>query len=148
MTLPYPLRQSSEVTADFRQAVVKILADCDITGDDATQLSKLKVRAISADLKRPVRFSWTKLVAVDDVLYGVLRFDKKSVVVSKQQLSDEFLNGFCVCEETPKVEQTAIFCLTERNAEEDGEQDGARTHPCLTLLEMEKQPDSDPLCFT
>ena len=25
---------------------------------------------------------------------------------------------------------------------------GARTHPCLTLLEMGKLPDRDPLCFT
>ena len=147
MTLPYPLRQSSEVTADFRQAVVKILADCDITGDDATQLSKLKVRAISADLKRPVRFSWTKLVAVDDVLYGVLRFDKKSVVVSKQQLSDEFLNGFRASEETQKVEEIAVcseadvdavwqvlFCLTEYDTEEDGEQGGGEDEHLLSAV--------------
>ena len=25
---------------------------------------------------------------------------------------------------------------------------GARTYPCLTLLEMGKLPDRDPLCFT
>ena len=62
---------------------------------------------------------------------------EKGAVISKQQLSDEFLNGFCVCEETPKVEQTAVcletyvdaiwqvlFCLTEHNGEEDGEQCG------------------------
>ena len=59
--------------------------------------------------------------------------------------SDEFLDGFRACEETPKVEETAVcsetdvddvwqalFCLTEHDAEEDGEQCGARTHPCLT----------------
>ena len=33
---------------------------------------------------------------------------EKGSVVSKQQLSDEFLNGFHVCGETPKVEETAI----------------------------------------
>ena len=59
---------------------------------------------------------------------------KKGAVVSKQQLSDEFLNGFRACEEMPKVEETAVcsetdvdafwqvlFCLTEHDAEEDGE---------------------------
>ena len=33
---------------------------------------------------------------------------EKGTVISKQQLSDEFLNGFYACKETPKVEQTAI----------------------------------------
>ena len=60
---------------------------------------------------------------------------KKGTVVSKQQLSDEFLDGFRVCEETPKIEEIAVFsktdvdavwqvlfCLTEHDAEEDGEQ--------------------------
>ena len=60
---------------------------------------------------------------------------KKGAVVSKQQLSDEFLDGFRACEETPTVEKTAVcsetdvdavwqvvFCLTEHNAEEGGEQ--------------------------
>ena len=60
---------------------------------------------------------------------------EKGAVVSKQQLSDEFLDGFHACEEMRKVEETAIcsetdvnavwqvlFCLTEHDAEEDGEQ--------------------------
>ena len=60
---------------------------------------------------------------------------EKGAVVSKQQLSDEFLDGFHVCKEMRKVEETAIysetdvnavwqvlFCLTEHDAEEDGEQ--------------------------
>ena len=57
---------------------------------------------------------------------------EKGTVVSKQQLSDEFLNGFHACKETWKVEQTAVcsemdvdaiwqvlFCFMEYNAEED-----------------------------
>ena len=60
---------------------------------------------------------------------------EKGAVVSKQQLSDEFLDGFRACEETPKVEEAAVcsetdvdavwqvlVCLTEQDAEEDGEQ--------------------------
>ena len=86
---------------------------------------------------------------------------EKSAVVSRQQLSDEFLNGSHACEEMPKVEQTAVcsetdinavwqihLCLMEHDAEEDGEQCRDRTHPCLTPLEMGKLPDRDPLCFT
>ena len=54
---------------------------------------------------------------------------KKGEVVRKQQLSDEFLDGFHACEETTKVEETAVcsetdvdavwqvlFCLTEHDA--------------------------------
>ena len=50
-------------------------------------------------------------------------------VISKQQLCDKFLSGFSVCEETPKVEETAVcseigvdviwqihFCLMEHDA--------------------------------
>ena len=33
---------------------------------------------------------------------------EKDAVVSKQQLSDEFLDGFCASEETPNVEETAV----------------------------------------
>ena len=33
---------------------------------------------------------------------------EKGAVVSKQQLSDEFLDGFCASEETPNVEETAV----------------------------------------
>ena len=64
---------------------------------------------------------------------------EKGVVVSKQQLSDEFLNGFCACEEMLKVEETAVcsetdvdavwqvlFCLREHDAEEDGKQCGGQ----------------------
>ena len=62
---------------------------------------------------------------------------KKGAVVSKQQLSDEFLDNFRACEETAKVEETVVcsktdvdaiwqvlFRLTEHDAEEDGEQCG------------------------
>ena len=86
---------------------------------------------------------------------------EKGAVVSKQQLSDEFLDGFCVCEETLKVEETAIcsetdvdavlqvlFCLTEHDDEKDEENVEASMHPCLTPLETEKLPDNDLLCFT
>ena len=72
--------------------------------------------------------------ANDDVLKGFIRVGEKSAVVSKQQLSDEFLDGFHACEETPKVEETAVssetdvdavwqvlFCLKEHDAEEDEE---------------------------
>ena len=57
---------------------------------------------------------------------------EKGVVVSKQQLSDEFLDGFRACGEMPKVEETAVcsetdinavwqvlFCLTEHGAEDE-----------------------------
>ena len=60
---------------------------------------------------------------------------EKGAVVSKQQPTDEFRNGFRACEETPKVEETAVcsemdvdavcqvlFCLTKHYAEENGEQ--------------------------
>ena len=54
--------------------------------------------------------------AVDDVLLGFLRVCEKSAVVSKQQLSDEFLNGFRACEETPKVKETAVCSETDVDA--------------------------------
>ena len=60
---------------------------------------------------------------------------EKGTVISKQHLSDELLDGFCACEETPKVEETAVcsemdvdailqvlFSLMEHDAEEDREQ--------------------------
>ena len=60
---------------------------------------------------------------------------QKVAVISKQQLSDELLDGFCTCKEMLKIEETAVcsetdvdavwqflFCLTEHDAEEDGEQ--------------------------
>ena len=62
---------------------------------------------------------------------------KKGAVISKQRLSDEFSDGFCACEETLKVEETAVcsemdvdaiwqvvFCLMEHDSEEDGKQCG------------------------
>ena len=33
---------------------------------------------------------------------------KKGTVVSTQQLSDEFHDGFCACEETLRVEETVV----------------------------------------
>ena len=60
---------------------------------------------------------------------------EKGAVISKQQLSDEFLYGFHACKEMLKVEETAVclemdvdafwqvaFCLTKHDAEEDREQ--------------------------
>ena len=112
---------------------------------------------MDADVRRTVCLMWRGLVqhlsllqadseakvfgcireAVDDVLQGLLCVGQKGTVFNKQQLSGEFLDGFRACEETPKVEETAvcsetgvdvvwqvIFCLTEHDAEEDGEQYG------------------------
>ena len=76
-----------------------------------------------------------------------LRLGEKGAVVSKQQLSDEFLDGFRACEETPKAEETAVcsetdvdsvwqvlFCLTEHDAEEDGEQCGGQDTSLLDII--------------
>ena len=41
VTLPYSLWQSSKGTTELGQTVVKILADCGIIGDDATQVSEV-----------------------------------------------------------------------------------------------------------
>ena len=72
---------------------------------------------------------------------------EKGAVISKQQLSGEFLDGFRACEETPKVEETAVcletdvhavwqvlFCLMEHDAEEDGEQCGGQDAPLLEAV--------------
>ena len=72
---------------------------------------------------------------------------KKGAVISKQQLSDKFLNGFRACQETPKVEETAVcseadvdalwqvvFCLTEHDTEEDGEQYGGQNASLLDAV--------------
>ena len=72
---------------------------------------------------------------------------ERGAVVSKLQLSDEFLYGFCACEETPKVEETAVcsetdaeavwqvlFCLTGHDAEEDGEQCGGQDASLLDAV--------------
>ena len=73
--------------------------------------------------------------------------DEKGEVISKQQLSDEFLDGFRACEETPKVEEIAVcsetdvdavwqvvFCLTEHDAEEDGKQCGGQNASMLDAV--------------
>ena len=73
--------------------------------------------------------------------------DEEGAVVSKQQLSDEFLDGFHACEEMPKVEETAVcsetdvgavwqvlFCLTEHDAEEDVEQCGGQNASLLDAI--------------
>ena len=72
---------------------------------------------------------------------------EKGAVVNKQQLSDEFFDGFHACEETPKVEKTAVcsetnvgtvwlvlFCLTEHDAEEDGKQCGGQNASLLDAV--------------
>ena len=72
---------------------------------------------------------------------------EKGAVINKQKLSEEFLNGFHVCEETPKVEQTAVyletdvdavwqglFCLMEHDAEKDGEQCGSQDASLLDAV--------------
>ena len=41
---------------------------------------------------------------------------RKGTVINKQQLSDEFLNGFCACEEMPKVEEIAVCSETDVDA--------------------------------
>ena len=72
---------------------------------------------------------------------------KKVSVISKQQVSDEFLDGFRACEETPKVEETAVcsemavdavwqvlFCLKAHDAEEDREQCGGQSASLLDVF--------------
>ena len=76
---------------------------------------------------------------------------ENGAVVSKQELSDEFLEVFfyflCACEETLKIEQTAVcmetdvdavwrvlFCLTKHYAEEDGEQCGSQNASLLDAV--------------
>ena len=86
---------------------------------------------------------------------------EKGAVVSKQQLSDEFLYCFSACEETPKVEETAVcsetdadavwqvlFCHTEHDAEEDGEQCGGQNASLLDTVGDGEAADRDPMSFT
>ena len=47
--------------------------------------------------------------AVDNVLWSCLCVGEKGAVISKHQLGDEFLSGYCVCEETRKVEPAAVY---------------------------------------
>ena len=71
---------------------------------------------------------------------------EKGAVVSKQQLSDEFLDGFRACAETPKIEETtvcsetdldtvlqALFCLTEHDTDA-GEQCGGQNASLLDAV--------------
>ena len=73
--------------------------------------------------------------------------DHGPAVVSKQLLSDEFLNGYRACEETPKVGETTfcsetdvdavwqvLFCLTEHDAGEDGEHCGGQNASLLDAV--------------
>ena len=75
--------------------------------------------------------------------------------------SDEFLDGFRACEETPKVEETAVcsetdvdavwqflFCPAEHDAEEDGEQCSGQNAPLLDAVVDGEAADRDLLCFT
>ena len=47
------------------------------------------------------------------MLQGFLHVGKKGTVISKQQLSDELLDGFLACEEMSKIEQTAVCSETD-----------------------------------
>ena len=80
-------------------------------------------------------------------------------VVSKQQLSDELLDGFRAFEETPKVAETAVcsetdagavwqvvFCLTEHDAE-DGEQCGGQNAPLLDAVRDGEAARQRPIMF-
>ena len=71
---------------------------------------------------------------------------ENGAVVSKQQLSDEFLDGFRACEK-PEVEETAVcsetdvdavwqvlFCLTEHDDKEDEEQCGGQDASLLDVV--------------
>ena len=86
---------------------------------------------------------------------------EKGTIVSKQQLNDEFLDGFRACEEMSKVERLpsvrkrmqmpsdrSSFTSRSMMLKKLENNVGARTHPCLTPLEMGKLSDRDPLCFT
>ena len=72
---------------------------------------------------------------------------EKGTIVSKQQLNDEFLDGFRACEEMLKVEETAVcsetdvdaiwqvlFCLMEHDAEEDEKQSGGQNASLLDAI--------------
>ena len=72
----------------------------------------------------------------------------KKEVVCKQQLSDGFLNGSCVREEMPNVQEIAVcskmdvdaiwqvlFCLMKYDAEENGEQCGGQNASLLNAIE-------------
>ena len=95
-----------------------------------------EVGAIDADLRRTVRLLWRGFVqhlsllqadseakvlgfirdAVGDLLYGFLRVGEKGAVISKQQLSNESLDGFRACKETQKVDENAVCSETDVDA--------------------------------
>ena len=54
--------------------------------------------------------------AVEDVLSGFLHVGEKGAVISKQQLSDEFLDGIRACKEMLKVEEIAVCSETDVDA--------------------------------
>ena len=80
---------------------------------------------------------------------------EKGTLISKQQLFDEFLIGFCAREEMLKVEETAVCSEMDVDAiwqvgplslwsmmlKKMENNVGARMHPCLMPLEIGKQPD-------
>ena len=77
---------------------------------------------------------------------------------NSSSISDEFLDGFRACEETPKVEDTAVcsetdvdavwqvvFCLTEHDAEEDGEHCGGQNASLLDAVEDGEAAQQRPI---
>ena len=62
---------------------------------------------MDADVRRTVCFLWRGWVQHRSLLQAD---GEKGAIVSKQNFCNEFLDGFCVCEEMPKIEETAI-CL-------------------------------------
>ena len=80
---------------------------------------------------------------------------EKGTLISKQQLFDEFLIGFCAREEMLKVEETAVcsetdvdaawqivYCFTEHDAEEDEEQCGGQNASLLDAVGYGDFPQS------
>ena len=85
---------------------------------------------------------------------------EKGAVVGKQQLRDEFLDGFRACEETPEVEETAVcsktdvdaawqvlFCLTEHDTDEYGEQCGSQNASLLDAVGDGEVVRQKPIVF-
>ena len=83
---------------------------------------------------------------------------EKGAVISKQQLSDEFLGGIRACKEMLKVEEIAVcsetdvdavwqvlFCPTEHDAEEDGEQCGGQNASLLDAVGDGKAAQQRPI---
>ena len=71
---------------------------------------------------------------------------EKGTIVSKQQLNDEFLDGFRACEEMSRVERLPsvrkrMQMPSDRSSFASRsmmlKKMGARTHPCLTLLRLD-----------